>query len=145
MGKKPSPLLTNRFRGDFEAYAYLRDGSCIRDYIHVEDIANAIALALNHLQKGGKSSIYNLGSGKGISNKELLAQAKKLLGKKMRVQHQPARPGDPAVVIAAISKIKNELNFEPKNSDLVTILKSVIDYNQLHSQILKNKKNSPST
>lgn len=103
------------------------DGSCIRDYIHVLDIANAHLLAYKYLEDGGASDAFNLGSGKGFSVKEMIAAAEKVCGKKMNVLEEDRRPGDPAILLADYSKAKEALGWEPAHSDLNKILSSALE------------------
>lgn len=97
------------------------DGTCIRDYIHVLDLCEAHILALEKLSKDGGASFYNVGTGKGYSNKEVVEMVKKVSGVDLQIEFAERRPGDPNQLIADASKIKAELGFEPKYSDLETI------------------------
>jgi len=92
-----------------------RDGSCIRDYIHVLDLANAHLLALDNFEKGSHR-VFNLGSGVGYSVIEVLTEIEKFAEAKLNRVISPARAGDPAVLLAAIDKAKNELGWKPKAS-----------------------------
>ena len=92
-----------------------RDGSCIRDYIHVLDLAKAHLLALNNFEKGS-NRVFNLGSGVGYSVIEVLTEIEKFAEVKLNKVISPARAGDPAVLLAAIDKAKNELGWKPKAS-----------------------------
>ena len=89
-----------------------RDGSCIRDYIHVSDLATAHILSLRSLTK--KSMVYNLGSGSGYSVFEVISEVEKVVGKKVRYEVGPRRLGDPVQLVASSSKIKKELGWKPK-------------------------------
>ncbi len=100
------------------------DGTCIRDYIHVLDLCDAHILALEKLVKDGGSYTYNVGTGKGFSNKEVVEMVKKVSGVDLQVEYAQRRPGDPNQLIADATKIKTELGFEPKYSDLETIVKT---------------------
>lgn len=100
------------------------DGSCVRDYIHVLDLVEAHVLALNKLDEDGGGYIYNVGTGNGYSNKEIIEMVKKVSGIDFPVTETERRPGDADSLIADASKIKNELGFEPKYSDLRTIVES---------------------
>lgn len=100
------------------------DGTCIRDYIHVTDLANAHVTALEMLLENKvKNDCFNLGSETGISNLEIIMNVEKISGKKVAVQIDSAREGDPAVLIADIRKAKKHLHFMPKYSDIGTIIK----------------------
>lgn len=99
------------------------DGTCVRDFIHVQDLCNAHLLALNALKKKLKSSICNLGNGNGFSVKEVIAMAEKITGEKIRVQIGTRRIGDPAKLVASSTKAQNDLGWRPK-LDLHEIIKS---------------------
>lgn len=101
-----------------------KDGTCVRDYIHVVDLAEAHLLALQQLQNKGGGYIYNVGTGKGYSNREVIGEVEKVSGKKIAVVEEPRREGDPAELIADALRIKNELGFAPEHSDLPTIVKT---------------------
>jgi len=100
------------------------DGTCIRDYIHVLDLAQAHILALERLWKEGGGYQYNVGTGQGYSNKEILDMVQKVSGKEIKVRMAERRPGDPDELIADSSKIRTELGFKPEYSDLETIAKT---------------------
>ncbi len=90
------------------------DGTCIRDYVHIEDLAEAHLLALEYLEKGMKSDAFNLGSGNGYSVKEIVREVEKSTGKKVKVKMCPRRPGDPARLVADSSKAAKTLCWKPK-------------------------------
>lgn len=113
------------------------DGTCIRDYIHVLDLASAHISALNKLTETRESDDINLGAGKGYSNLEVLDTVKKISGVDFPIEKKPRRAGDPAIVYADNSKAKEELGFIPKYSDLETIVKSAWNW---HSRDIKYKK-----
>ena len=98
------------------------DGSCIRDYIHVNDLAAAHLLALEALAEGKESSIYNLGSGEGYSVKEVIDTVKEVTGRDFEVEVSERRAGDPAVLIASSDKIQKELDWQPKYTELEKII-----------------------
>lgn len=100
------------------------DGSCVRDYIHVSDLASAHLLALKRLRDGGESRIFNLGNGKGFSVKEVIEVTKKVTGKEIKVEIGERRAGDPAVLVASSDKAKKELNWKPKYDSLETIIET---------------------
>jgi len=110
-----------------------KDGTCIRDYIHVNDLANAHILALNKLESG-ESAIYNLGSEKGFSVKEIINVVEETTGKKLNVVLSPRRAGDSAVLVASSEKIRNELGWQPKYSDIHTIVKTAWDWQKSHPE-----------
>ena len=90
-----------------------RDGTCIRDYVHVMDLAKAHYLAVHHLINGGHSDIFNLGSGKGFSVKEIIDSARQITGQEIASVIGERRKGDPAILIASSDKAKEILNWEP--------------------------------
>jgi UDP-glucose 4-epimerase len=106
------------------------DGSCIRDYIHVTDLAHAHILALNRLRNCGESTVYNLGNGKGFSVKEVIQAAREVTGRIIKEEITGRRPGDPAVLIASSEKIKRELKWEPKYNDLQTIIQTAWNWHK---------------
>lgn len=99
-----------------------QDGTCVRDYIHVSDLAQAHILALKALEQGVKSTVYNLGNGKGFSVKEIIEAAEKVTGIKIKKEIAKRRLGDPAVLVACSDKIKKELGWQPKYIDLESII-----------------------
>jgi len=100
------------------------DGTCIRDYIHVLDLVESHILAFNKLNSHPGAYEFNVGTGKGYSNLEVINMVKKVTGKEILIKNLPRRSGDADQLIANASKIKNELNFSPKYSDLQTIIES---------------------
>lgn len=108
------------FGSDYET----PDGSCIRDYIHVSDLAQAHVLALQSLRSKGVSNIYNLGNGKGFSNKEVVEIARQVTGKDIKAVDAPRRPGDPAILVASSNKITEELGWKPKYKELSKIIET---------------------
>ena len=100
------------------------DGTCIRDYIHVDDIADAHILALKYLLDKGKSEVFNCGYGHGYSVREVVAAAKKVTGIDFKVEKTGRREGDPSILIADNTKIKQGLNWKPKYDDLEYIIKT---------------------
>jgi len=108
------------------------DGTCIRDYIHVLDLASAHIKALQYLIKENKSDCFNVGTGLGHSNKEILTMIKKISGVDFKVEIGPRRPGDPDAIYADNTKIKKVLGWEPKYSDLETIAKTAWNWYKTH-------------
>ena len=102
------------------------DGSCIRDYIHVSDLADAHLRALNFLEEQDEDVVVNLGTSKGISVLEILDAARKVSGVDLPVIHSDRRPGDPAVVLASAEKAERLLEWSPAFSDVETILKTML-------------------
>ena len=108
-----------------------RDGSCIRDYIHVLDIATAHLLALKHLDSPG-SKAYNLGSGEGYSVIEVVETARKVAGAEIPSQVSARRPGDPATLVASSRLAKSELGWQPKYPELEAIIESAWRWQEKH-------------
>ncbi len=100
------------------------DGTCIRDYIHISDLSSAHILALEALLSGRESTIYNLGNSKGFSVREVIKSSEKVVGGKIPVKEGERRSGDPAVLIASSEKIKKELGWNPKYTNLEEIIES---------------------
>ncbi len=100
------------------------DGTCIRDFIHVNDLAEAHLLSLLYLIESKKSGVFNCGYGKGFSVKEVVERSKKVTGKDFKVEEAGRRPGDPAILVADPSKLKKELNWKPKYDDLDFIIET---------------------
>lgn len=97
------------------------DGTCIRDYIHVEDLARAHLDALAYLDGGGASDTFNCGYGRGFSVRDVLRAVQKAAGVKLAVEDGPRRPGDPPELVAESSRIRNVLGWKPKHDDLQLI------------------------
>lgn len=98
------------------------DGTCIRDYIHVEDLVEAHALALDYLLQGGKSGAFNLGNGNGFSVQEVVNTAQRVTGREIHVIDAARRAGDPPRLVADASKTYSELGWQPRYADLDTIV-----------------------
>jgi len=111
-----------------------KDGTCIRDYVHVNDLAQAHLLALDFLLSGGDSQVFNLGSSSGFSVKEVIRIAEKVTGKEIPVVEASRRPGDPAVLIASSEKIKRELGLKPAYDELETIIRTGWKWHKKQSQ-----------
>ncbi len=106
------------------------DGTCVRDYIHVIDLAQAHILALRALDQGSRT--YNLGNGRGFSVKELIEMAREITGHPIPAEIGPRRPGDPATLIASSDRIRRELGWQPKYPDLRAIVESAWKWHQAH-------------
>jgi len=117
-------LLENKPFSLFGSDYKTKDGSCVRDYIHVLDLVEAHILALEKLISRPGNYVYNVGTGNGFSNRQIVEMIEKVSGQKIITQNSPRRPGDADELIADASKIKSELGFNPKYSDLETIVKT---------------------
>ena len=108
------------------------DGTCVRDYIHVRDLAQAHILALRALDQGSK--IYNLGNGQGFSVKEVIDAARDVTGHPIPVKIGARRPGDVATLVASSQKIRNELGWQPRHPDVKDIIQTAWTWHQQHPQ-----------
>ena len=108
------------------------DGTCIRDYIHVEDLIDAHILAFNYLRDGGKSDIFNLGSSQGFSVKEIVDMARKVTGKEIPAEIGPRRTGDPSVLIASSEKAKKVLGWNPVRTNIEQIITDAWNWHRNH-------------
>ena len=108
------------------------DGTCIRDYIHVTDLAQAHILALDYLLNGGENNVFNLGNGKGFSNKEVVDVARAVTGHPIPAVLGPRRAGDPAQLVASSEKAKSVLGWKPKYDDLNTIISTAWAWHKSH-------------
>ena len=118
----------NVFGDDYPTH----DGTCIRDYIHITDLADAHIRALEYLKKGGKSTYYNLGNGNGFSVKEVIDTVEKVVGSPVKKQVVDRRPGDPASLVASSEKIQKELGWKPKYDTLDSIVASAWKWHSTH-------------
>lgn len=125
LGKREKVMI---FGDDYDT----KDGTCVRDYIHVMDLASAHLLALDRLKKGGESRVYNLGNGEGFSVKEVIEVARKVTGVNIKADMAPRRAGDPAVLIASSEKALEELNWKPKFNSLETIIETAWNWHKNH-------------
>jgi len=108
------------------------DGTCLRDYIHVSDLARAHILALQKLEREEKSAIYNLGNGNGYSVREVIETVKKVTGRNVVSVDSPRRSGDPARLVASSEKIRKELGWTPRYPDLETIIQTAWEWHRKH-------------
>ena len=108
------------------------DGTCIRDYIHVMDLADAHILALKRLYNGGESAIFNLGNGEGFSVKEVIEVTRKVTGHPIPAVVSPRRAGDPAKLVATSEKAMRELNWKPKYNSLEKIIETAWNWHKSH-------------
>jgi UDP-glucose 4-epimerase len=102
------------------------DGSCLRDYIQVSDLADAHLVALDHLRRGGESLTLNCGYGRGYSVLEVIEVMKRVSGVDFPVRLSPRRPGDPAAIVAKADRIRAELGWQPKHDDLEGIIRQAL-------------------
>ena len=116
------------FGTDYDTF----DGTCIRDYIHVTDLAQAHILACKYLLSGGKSDIFNLGNGIGFTVKEVIEKAKEVTGKEIKVVYEGRRAGDPAELVASSDKAKRVLGWHPEYNDLGTIIATAWKWHSTH-------------
>lgn len=117
------------FGDDYDTH----DGTCIRDYIHVTDLADAHILAVYKLREGFDSNIYNLGSGNGFTVKEMIDAARKVTGHHIPAKICERRLGDPAKLVASSEKARRELGWAPKYEDVETMISSAWNWHQGHS------------
>lgn len=116
------------FGNDYETY----DGTCIRDYVHVEDLIAAHILALQYLQKGGESIVLNLGSSKGYSVKEIVEAAREITGHPIPTRIVERRAGDPSTLIASSEKAKRVLEWNPKRTSIHHIIQDAWNWHRTH-------------
>lgn len=109
-----------------------RDGSCLRDYVHIEDLAEAHLLALEALMSGHKTDVYNLATGDGTTNKEVVTEVKKVTGLDFPVKEAGPRVGDPHSLVADPSKFKKEFGWNPKYSNIHSIVESAWKWHKNH-------------
>lgn len=111
-----------------------KDGTCVRDYIHVNDLAQAHILAMQYLAEGGKSDIFNLGNGVGFTVKEVVETARSVTGHPIPLKEEPRRAGDPSTLIASSEKAKEILGWKPKYDDLTTIISTAWNWHRTHPE-----------
>ena len=116
------------FGDDYETH----DGTCIRDYIHVTDLADAHILAVHKLREGSESNIYNLGSGNGFTVKEMIETARKVTGHEIPAKVCERRAGDPAKLVASSEKARRELGWVPKHENVEDMISSAWNWHQKH-------------
>ena len=109
-----------------------RDGTCVRDYIHVTDLASACILAAEYLMNGGENNVFNLGNGVGFTVKEIIDTAEKVVGKPIKCEMAARRAGDPAQLVASSEKAKTVLGWKPKYDDIETIIGSAWNWHKEH-------------
>ena len=109
-----------------------KDGTCIRDYIHVTDLAQAHILAMDYLMNGGESNIFNLGNGVGFTVKEVIDTAREVTGHPIPAKTTPRRAGDPAQLIASSEKARKILGWHPEHADLREIIETAWNWHKNH-------------
>ena len=109
-----------------------KDGTCIRDYIHVTDLAQAHILAVKYLMAGNESNILNLGNGVGFTVKEVIETARKVTGDPIKAEIEPRRAGDPAQLIASSEKARTILGWKPEHADLEEIIATAWKWHSTH-------------
>jgi len=116
------------YGGDYET----RDGTCVRDYLHVWDLAGAHLLAAERLVGGGESAVFNLGSGEGYTNLEVVKACARVTGREIEVTMGPRRHGDPAVLVASTDRARNELGWAPERTVLETMIADAWRWHESH-------------
>jgi UDP-glucose 4-epimerase len=106
------------------------DGTCIRDYIHVNDLASAHVLGIEYLLKGGKSQVFNLGNGSGFSVREVIETARSVTGREIKTVECERRPGDPPVLVGSSDKARNILDWRPEYANLSEIVAHAWQWHQ---------------
>jgi UDP-glucose 4-epimerase len=107
------------------------DGTCIRDYVHVQDLASAHVLGLKHLLAGGDSQIFNLGNGNGFSVKEVIETAKQVTGKEIKVVYSDRREGDPPILVGSSDRVRRVLGWQPEYPGLAEIIAHAWQWHQV--------------
>lgn len=115
-----------------------KDGTCVRDYIHVNDLAQAHILAMKYLCDGNDSNIFNLGNGVGFTVKEVVETARKVTGHPIPAKEEPRRAGDPSMLIASSAKAREVLGWNPQYADLETIIDTAWNWHKSHPNGYQN-------
>jgi UDP-glucose 4-epimerase len=124
-------LGTNPFVEIFGTDYPTRDGTAIRDYIHIEDLSEAHVLAVE-AARPGQHQIYNLGNGNGFSVREVIAATEKVTGVEVQTREAPRRPGDPPMLVAASDRIRSELGWSPRKPELESMVADAWAFAQAH-------------
>ena len=135
IGKRPYISI---FGNDYNT----KDGTCIRDYIHVTDLAKAHILAMDYILNGGKSGSFNLGNGVGFSVEEIIEAARRVTGVDIEAKYDKRRPGDPAKLVASSQKAKNILGWKPEFTDIDSIIKTAWKWHSSHPYGFKSDNQS---
>jgi UDP-glucose 4-epimerase len=123
MGKRPQVAI---YGTDYAT----ADGTGVRDYIHVEDLATAHLDVLDYLRGGGASTVLNVGYGHGYSVREVLQSVERVSGKRLNIREEPRRPGDPPALVARAERIRRELGWKPRLDDLDTIVRTALAWEE---------------
>ena len=123
MGKRPQVAI---YGTDYAT----ADGTGVRDYIHVEDLATAHLDALDYLRGGGASTVLNVGYGHGYSVREVLQSVERVSGQRLNIREEPRRPGDPPALVARAERIRRELGWKPRLDDLDTIVRTALAWEE---------------
>lgn len=127
LGKRPPMKI---FGTDYDT----PDGTCVRDYIHILDLAQAHLLAVRHLRNSGDSRRYNLGNGQGFSVKQIIETTQEVIDRKIPHEYGPRRPGDPAKLIASSDKIRNDWGWKPRYTDVREIIQHAWNWHRTHPE-----------
>lgn len=122
-------------QGRFEVFGDdypTHDGTCVRDYIHVVDLARAHRLGLERLVDGGEGGVFNLGNGRGFSNLEVVRACAEISGRDVEIAIGPRRPGDPAVLVASAERAAEDLGWHPEHTDLLGIIGDAWRWHEAH-------------
>lgn len=114
------------FGNDYNTF----DGTCVRDYVHVSDLAQAHVLALKHLRNGADSDVFNLGNGKGFSNRQVVEASREVTGMPIKAVDAPRRPGDPDTLVASSEKAVRVLGWKPQYDDLHKIIETAWNWHK---------------
>nr|WP_242028197.1 UDP-glucose 4-epimerase GalE [Pseudanabaena sp. FACHB-2040] len=123
LGKRPDITI---FGTDYPT----EDGTCIRDYIHVSDLAQAHVLGLKYLQQGGESEVFNLGNGSGFSVRQVIQAAQQVTGRDIPIVESDRRPGDPPTLVGSSEKARTVLGWQPQYDDLTQIIRDAWQWHQ---------------
>jgi UDP-glucose 4-epimerase len=129
-------------RGSFQVFGEdydTPDGTCLRDYIHVTDLASAHVLSLQALASGGPSAVYNLGNGRPTSVRQVLDSVERVAGRPVPYSKAPRRPGDPAVLYASSDRIKHDLGWRPRYEEIDTIVETAWRWRESHPHGYREK------
>lgn len=107
-----------------------RDGTCVRDYIHVTDLCAAHLRALEWLERGGRCDVFNLGNGEGVTVMEVIEAARRVTGRGIEILHAPRRPGDPPALVADASKARRILGWKPRHTGIEGIVRDAWEFEQ---------------